>query len=206
MGPLYTIVEMKGKDEGSLKHGIEQMLALRDRLKSEFSAHFPLGLKAIFQGILLCPFGAQVPRLRIEDKKERGFVVAPFLYSQKAELFPYVCKRNKVTDRYAHQKLAHSEGMNLLERLFIQRAMPHHIEDASYHKHRKTGSKGGVYINYALSDANEYAALITSNAQNRVVVKAQGNQHNEAIRAALKALGMDTKFPCVALNDIDNST
>ena len=197
---IFTIVEMKGRTENGLERGLEQILSLRDRLKREFSEHIPFCANAIFQGILLCPPNSQIPLRRIAKEAEKNFTVVPLLYSQKAELFPYISTQNRITDRYAHQKLTHSEEMSFLEQMLILRAMPHREQDAEYHAQHQASHRTGLYINYALSDAQEYAALITSTAQNRVIVNAEGDEYLSKIKAALAAVGLKTKFECRKLD------
>ena len=197
---IFTIVEMKGRTENGLERGIEQILALRDRLKREFSEHFPFGANAVFQGILLCPPNAQIPLKQIAKEAENNIVVVPLQYSHKAELFPYISTRNKVTDRYAHQKLAYSEEMSFLEMMFTHCALPYREQDTEYHKQRQAGNAAGMYINYALSDTREYAAFIANDTQNRVVVNEESDVHLSKIKTALAAVGLKTKFECRKLN------
>lgn len=130
---IFTIIEMKGRTENGLEHGIEQMLYLRDRLREEFVAHCPLGLSANFQGILLCPQNAQVPLKQIEEERRRGFVVSTLQYHHKAELFPYISTVHSMPARYAHQTLPHNSAFNFVEHLLIHRAMPHREQDAQFH-------------------------------------------------------------------------
>ncbi len=195
---IFTIIEMKGRTENGLEHGIEQMLYLRDRLREEFTAHFPFGLSATFQGILLCPQNAQVPLKQIEAERRRGFVVSPLLYHHKAELFPYISTVHKIPARYAHQALPHNDDFNFVERLLIHRALPHREQDAQFHLHHKSGNgSSGIYINYALSNDREYATLIASDAQKLMVfVKAENDEYLKKIETVLEAIGWKTKFPC----------
>lgn len=202
---LFTIIEMKGRTEGGLEHGIEQIIALRDRLKRELSEHFPLSLNAVFQGILLCPYNAQPPAKRIITESKKGFVILPLLYGSKAELFPYVSKPNAITERYSHQSLPHSEQWSFLERLIVHHALPYRVEDTEYHAEYKTSNQTGVYINYALSKTNEYAAFISSASQNKAVVDESGDEHLSKIKAALAAVGLKSKFECRKLNKKEDS-
>ena len=189
---IFTIIEMKGRTENGLERGIEQMLYLRNRLREEFTAHCPLGLSATFQGILLCPQNAQVPVKQIEAEARRGFVVSPLLYHHKAELFPYISTVHTTPERYEHRALPHNDTFNYVEHLLIHRARPHREQDTQSHSHRDSG----IYINYALSNAGEYATLIVNDVQSTVFVKAEGDEHIDNIKAVLTAIGWETKFPC----------
>ena len=193
---IFTIIEMKGKTENGLEHGIEQMLYLRNRLREEFTAHCPLGLRATFQGILLCPQNAQVPLKQIAEEGRRGFVVSPLLYHHKAELFPYISTVHKVPARYAHQSLPHNDTFNFVEHLLVNRAMPHHEQDAQSLLYRKSGGGSGIYINYALSDNREYATLIANEAETAIFVKAETDDYMARIASVLEAVGWKTKFSC----------
>lgn len=194
---IFTIIEMKGRTENGLEHGIEQMLYLRDRLKEEFTAHCPLGSRTRFQGILLCPQNAQVPRKQIEAERRRGFVVSALQYHHKAELFPYISIVHSTPERYAHQALPHNNALNFVEHLLIHRALPHREQDAQFHLHRRSGSSSGIYINYALSNTGEYATLIATDVQKPIVsVKSESNEYLTKIEAVLEAVGWKTKFPC----------
>ena len=194
---IFTIIEMKGRTENGLEHGIEQMIYLRNRLREEFTAHFPMGLSATFQGILLCPQNAQVPLKQIETEARKGFVVSPLLYHHKAELFPYVSTVHKTPARYEHQALSHNDAFNFVEHLLIHRAMPHREQDAQFHSHYKPDNCAGIYINYALSNDREYASLTVDDKQKPVVfVNAESDDYPEKIKAVLEAVGWKTKFPC----------
>ena len=199
---VFTIVEMKGRAKSSLEHGLEQIVFLRDRLKREFSEHCPLAANATYQGILLCPYGSQPPNERIRKISEESngsFRIVPLLYQYKAELFPYISKRNALTDRYTHQSLPHSNELTYLERLIVHQALPDREPDAQYHSQYRPGSNTGLYINYALSDEREYAAFIANEAGNKVVVKAEGSTYLQAIQQALADVGWERKIRCSKL-------
>jgi len=71
---ICTIIEMKGRDEKNLRHGIEQIKTLRDMLRAEFDKHLPGACrnKIRFQGILLTPVNAQVPNQLLKRRPTRA--------------------------------------------------------------------------------------------------------------------------------------
>ena len=66
-GCICTIIEMKGRSEKNLKHGLDQISALADRLKSELGKNLPAHFRIHIQGLLLCPFNSQVPSSLIQS-------------------------------------------------------------------------------------------------------------------------------------------
>ncbi len=104
---LCTIVEMKGKDEKKLEHGIDQIIHVRDKLKEQLQHYFPKLLPKIkFQGILLTPTGSSVPDEKIKKiRQQQDFIIVVLQWDHKAELFNYISKKNAWDERYKHEKL-----------------------------------------------------------------------------------------------------
>lgn len=104
---LCTIVEMKGKDEKKLGHGLDQIIQFRDKLKEQLEHYFPKLLpKMKFQGILLTPTGSSVPDEKIHNiKQQQGFIIVVLQYDHQAELFSYISKQNAWDEKYKHEKL-----------------------------------------------------------------------------------------------------
>lgn len=171
---IFTIIEMKGGESKGTARGIDQILAFRQRLIQEFAKHFPLGNRAHFQAILLCPPLADIPRKKIADEQEHGFHILPLQCACQAELFPYIskCLDDKDT-KYIHQSLTAKEGYGYLEDMLINRSC----------RHRK-GRKWeyGFSITYKLTDS-EYANLLYDGEKCVVQVK------QNADSAHIKTLG-----------------
>jgi hypothetical protein len=165
---LCTIIEMKGRDEKNLKHGLGQIKALRDRLREEARKHLPTACKIKYQGILLAPYNAQLPLPELKKEAKAGFAILPILYNNKAELYPYVRRENAITDRYQHQSLPREKGeFNHIEELLTRCALPVRISggfDTDRGSHRR-GERSGIYLYYARSagPAGDYAVLATGN-------------------------------------------
>lgn len=122
---ICTIIEMKGKGERELLHGVEQIKTFKERLKSEISVHFPkvLSSKIKFQGILLTPPNSQLPNKSIEKEAKKGFVIFPIQYYQKAELFNYIAKELCLTDRYRHENIRETPKNNEVK--FVEKILTH---------------------------------------------------------------------------------
>jgi hypothetical protein len=164
---ICTIIELKGTDQKKLKHGIEQIKALRDRLRDEIAEHLPGKCRAAvkFQGLLLTPPNSDIPRELIEREKEGGFTILTLQWPHQFQLYDYVRKQNLITERYVPRKESHRGGseFNVVEELFTKCVLPERIDDAFRaerlaNAHRK---KAGVYVNFAdkYQGAKEYAAM-----------------------------------------------
>ncbi|MFM6252208.1 MAG: hypothetical protein ACKPEQ_24200, partial [Dolichospermum sp.] len=128
---ICTIIEMKGKNHNSLENGIEQILQLKEILQNEISDHLPTKFKIKCQGILLTPYNSQIPFKKIAELAANGFIILPIQYDHKAELYPYVSKLNKITDKYNHQEITESMAL-LIEEILTKKALPKRIEDDYY--------------------------------------------------------------------------
>jgi hypothetical protein len=169
---IVTIIEMKGKEQKKLKHGIEQIVKLKDVLKREIKKHLPNKFKLTIQVILLAPRNAQIPYGQIREQASKGFTILPLLHHQRAELFSYISKENKRTEIYKEEQLPHEKDeFGFIEKILVKQALPNRIEDSFYSKHfHADKERDGIYINYALS-ADEYAVLLLENKKSVISIK-----------------------------------
>lgn len=188
---IITIVEMKGVGEKDLRHGIEQIKALRDELHQQMAEHLPSAWrgKLTFQGILLTPVNSQIPLSEIDRERRNGLTIVPLQYSHKAELYPYVTKRNAPNERYQHRDLRRDqEEHNLLDKALLS-ALDKRIEDAFY-RERSPLHRGrrGVFIDYAnpSSPDKSYAAL--SAAPSSAVVSFRDQPFKDDVEKEMKRL------------------
>lgn len=187
---LCTIVEMKGRGEKKLGHGVDQITSFRDRLKQELKAHLP-DLKIKFQGILLTPPNSQIPLKRIDKEFKNGFVILALQWHHKAELYPYVSKENGISERYRHNNSLKNVKPGFIEQMMVERALHKRINDA-FHSANFSQKKNrtGIYINFALSEQDDYAALRADDSKALIAVKQGKINQAEKIRKELKELGI----------------
>ncbi|OBQ04049.1 MAG: hypothetical protein AN490_15850 [Anabaena sp. AL09] len=203
---ICTIIEMKGKSSDELKHGIEQILELRDILKSEISDHLPTKLKIKFQGILLTPFTSRVPKKEIAEEALKGFIILPIQYKNKAELYPYVSKLNEWTDKYNHQEITESNTL-FIEEILTTRALPKRIQDEYYSKNFSNGQdREGIYINYLLSNDINHVTLVSNRQFIKINIKE--SEDKGKIEKELKLLNLINrlaiKFSNNQISNYDN--
>jgi len=189
---IITIIEMKGKDEKNLRHGIEQIKRLRDILNREIKKHLPNKFKFTIQGILLAPSNAQIPLTEIV---KQNFHIFPIRCSQKAELFHYVSKVNKNDEKYKNSKLPHSKDeFGFIEEILIKKALPNRMEDNFKNQNFITGkNREGIYVNYALSK-DEYAVLYLEKSKKIVAIKQNEGTHEQKIKEAVKKIDINNLF------------
>lgn len=190
---LCTIVEMKGRGEKELGHGVDQITSFRDRLRQELKTHLP-DLKIRFQGILLTPPNSQIPLKKIDKEFKSGFVILALQWHHKAELFPYVSKENGISERYRHDNSLKNVEPGFIEQMVIERALHKRINDA-FHSTNFSQKKNriGVYINFALSDQGDYAALKTDDSKAVIAVKQNNSRFTDKIHKELKELSITDK-------------
>jgi hypothetical protein len=188
---ICTIIEMKGTSSDELKRGILQIVKLRDILKSEISDHLPTKLKIEFQGILLTPFNSRPPKTEIAEEAAKGFIILPIQYKNKAELFPYVSRKNEITEiskKYNHQEITESTPL-FIEEILTTRALPKRIQDEYYSKNfSKSQDREGIYINYLLPNDTDYITLF-SNRQ-FIEINMQESEDKEKIKDELILLNL----------------
>jgi len=127
---LCTIIEMKGTDAKKLKHGIEQIKELRNRLKQEIRNYLPTKWQVEIQGLLLTPPNSQIPLKQLELLKQE-IIILPLQYSHQFELFPYISKKNeKLSDKYNHAPRRKND-LNFIEKVIdlIHKTMAEKWED-----------------------------------------------------------------------------
>ncbi|WP_434042135.1 MULTISPECIES: hypothetical protein [Sorangium] len=189
---LCTIIEMKGRDEKNLEHGIDQIKALRDRLLEEAREHLPTACKIKFQGILLAPHNAQLPLPRLAKEAKAGLTILPIRYTHKAELYPYVRKLNAIAEPYEHRVLPRDrDELNPVEALLARCALPVRIEDPFRARHmRPSRGRSGIYMNYVQPDgpAASYGVLVANNDGAIVAAPGPASSFTDAIRAELGRL------------------
>lgn len=189
---LFTIIEMKGTTEKGSKHGIEQIKALRDKLRTELRENFPNNLKIKFQAIILSPPNTQTPDKLIAQESKRGFVIKPLQHPNKAELFDYVSQEIKLTsEKYRHHEIKSADTPLCIENILSNFALPERISDKFCNSNKdKATNRDGIYINYAFPKREDYSALISDNKGLTVAVKESKNEIKEQILSDLKSLGL----------------
>lgn len=203
---ICTIIEMKGKNHNSLENGIEQILQLKEILQNEISDHLPTKFKIKCQGILLTPYNSQIPFKKIAELAANGFIILPIQYDHKAELYPYVSKLNKITDKYNHQEITESMAL-LIEEILTKKALPKRIEDDYYSRNFVIKrDRKGIYINYLLPDETDYITLLSNTKFTEVNI--EGNEYMKEIIKELKLLNLidrlAIKFSNTQISNYDN--
>ena len=196
-GCLCTIIDMKGRDQKRLEHGVIQIKELADTLKQEFTKHLPSNFRLHIQGILLCPFNAQVPNNLIREMSNSGLTILPAQCNDRAELYPYISKKNELKNRFQSNQ-RHPTSLSPIETMLSQRALKSRISDELTIKRGGEGLGDGLHINYGLSDS-EYATLITRGKKCVFVVKEHGKKCLEEIRADIDVNGLGHKFDVVPM-------
>ncbi|GDX40921.1 hypothetical protein LBMAG21_12130 [Armatimonadota bacterium] len=189
---IFTIIEMKGTESHNTRHGIKQIVELKRILAQKFANSFPLGMKARFQGILLCPSTAEIPNPEIRRQRDNGFIILPVTRNYRAELFPYVSKRITKDDSYEHQTPTLKVGHGYLENLLINYALPQRLG-------KKEAS--GISLTYVLSDT-EYANFVAVNGKYAVSVKQNAtSNHITVLKEQLAQFPSLKKIPVQPLTD-----
>ncbi|HLO87355.1 MAG TPA: hypothetical protein VK203_20440 [Nostocaceae cyanobacterium] len=173
---ICTIIEMKGTNRNSNDNGIEQILTFRDYLKNEIDKHLTTKLKIKYQGILLTPYNASVPLERIKKEASNGFIILPIQYDKKAELYNYISRLNKFTDKYKHQEITQSAPL-FIEELLTKKALPKRINAVPYTKSSNNAEKEGICIDYLLSDDGDYLTLFSN--RDSILIDIKGNELNK---------------------------
>jgi hypothetical protein len=198
---IFTIIEMKGTNKNSLEHGIEQILSFRERLKQEICQHFPKKFpeqfKVKFQGILLTHYNVSIPQLKIAKEAKNGFIILPLQYSAKAELYPYVSKENKITEKYQHQKICESESL-LIEKILTTRSLPKRITNDSSSRQCNPNDRIGINIDYLLPNENDYITLSSNESQITITLRGNSSDDKKIIQKELESLNLTSKLKTIA--------
>ncbi|MFN5065156.1 MAG: hypothetical protein ACK5ER_04745, partial [Aphanizomenon sp.] len=206
---ICTIIEMKGKNHNSLENGIEQILKLKEILQTEISNHLPSKLKIKYQGILLTPYNSQPPLKKIAEIASTDFIILPIQYNNKAELFPYVSRKNEITEIskiYNHQEITESTAL-LIEEILTTRALPKRIPDEYYSKNfSNSQDREGIYINYLLPNDTDYITLLSNTTLTEINM--EENEYMKEIIEELKLLNLidrlAIKFSNTQISNYDN--
>jgi len=163
---LLTIIEMKGTNKNSTSTGIEQITTFRDILKKEIAAHATTKLKYKLQAILLTPYNANIPQKAINKEAEKGFIILPIQYKDKAELYPYVSKIHSKADlskkNYSHDEQHKESDCLLIENLLARQASDKRKQDNYYScKFTPAKDRQGIYIDYQVSSDRDLITLLT---------------------------------------------
>lgn len=151
-GVILTIVEMKGKGEQDLTHGVDQISAFARLLRAQLKEHAPAKLKVVIQGVLLMAHGAHAPARKLGEMSRDGLVIAPVSYHHSAELFPYVSRRLQLEGlAYRHESIR-PRPFSRLEHLLAGGPVSERIEDVFLHERYAPGQPG-IYVNYRLPAA-----------------------------------------------------
>lgn len=191
---LFTIIEMKGTTEKGIKHGIEQIKALRDKLRQEFRENFPPKFRLKFQAIILSPTGTQTPDRLIAKENSQDFVIKLLQYHHKAELFDYISQEIKLTtDRYKHEEIKSTDKSFFTEDVLSRGSLPERIDDECCIANKnKATNKEGIYVNYAFPECEDYAALIVDKNGLKIAVKEVEEDIKEQIYSDLVSLGLQS--------------
>jgi hypothetical protein len=187
---IFTIVEMKGKAEKNLRHGIEQITTLRDILTTEIRQHLPSRFKFKLQGILLTPFNSEIPMKDIVNEKSKGFKILPVQYSHKAELFGCVSKLNEITDRHDSSIQMKDSEFSLIEDLLANKVLTKRKND-KFFADNFTPSKDreGIYLNYQF-EKEEYLAMCANRTSITLAIKEEGESNKVKLEKCLKNIGV----------------
>ena len=150
--------------------------------------HLPTKFKIQCHGILLTPYNSQIPFKKIAELAANGFIILPIQYDHKAELYPYVSKLNKITDKYNHQEITESMAL-LIEEILTKIALPKRIEDDYYSRNFVIKrDRKGIYINYLLPDKTDYITLLSNTKFTEVNI--EENEYMKEIIKELKLLNL----------------
>jgi hypothetical protein len=190
---ICTIIEMKGTNKNSLDDGVEQIITFKELIKEQVANNLPPKLKIKFQGILLTPYNAQIPSQKIIKLAESGFVILPLQYHQKAELYNYISKLNKITEKYVHKTNAEAPPL-LIEEILTTRALPKRITNYQnpLPECSDNETKAGIYIDYLLPNETDIITLLSNRSQMKIIPPQ--NEDREKIMQELESLNLMKRF------------
>ncbi len=187
---IFTIVEMKGKAEKNLRHGIEQITTLRDILTTEIRQHLPSRFKFKIQGILLTPFNSEIPTEEIKKEWSKGFTILPIQYSHKAELFGCVSKLNKLTDKHNPSIQMKDSEFNFIENLLANKVLTKRRNDKfSKDNFKQAKDREGVYLNYEF-EKDAYLAMCANRTNLTLAIKEADESNKVELEKCLKNIGV----------------
>lgn len=151
-GVILTIVEMKGKGEQDLTHGVDQISTFAQLLREQLKEHAPAKLKPVVQGVLLMAHGAHAPSKKLGEMNRQGLVIAPVSYHHSAELFPYVSQRLRLEGlAYRHESIR-PRPFSALEHVLAEGRLSERVDDG-FLRERHLPGRPGIYVNYRLPGA-----------------------------------------------------
>jgi len=191
-GCICTIIEMKSRAGRNLKHGLEQIKTLADRLKREFSECLPRKFDMHVQGILLSQFNAEVPGALIAQMAASGLTILPIQYGNRAELFPYISQRNTLKTKFINSR-RHQADQGPLEHLLSCASLQNRLIEP------QTASERGLCISYVLSEEDEAATLTVRKKRCVFLIDEVSTRHADRIRRDIENNGLQEKFLVEAL-------
>lgn len=187
---IFTIVEMKGKAEKNLRHGIEQITTLRDILTTEIRQHLPSRFKFKLQGILLTPFNSEIPTEDIKKEWSKGFTILPIQYSHKAELFGCVSKLNEITDRHDSSIQMKDSEFNFIENLLANKVLTKRNTDKFFaNNFIQSKDREGIYLNYKF-EKDEYLAMCANRKNMTLAIKESNEKNKVELEKCLESIGV----------------
>lgn len=182
---IFTIIEMKGKEKSNVEHAIDQIKNLHRHLRKAVDEHLPGSCrtrgKIHYQGLILTPHNADIPRKKIEEEKRKsGLVIFPFQSNHCADLYNPITRKLNLTDKFEHQppsrlpRQAHPTAkppysavneFNFIERFFVEGALPNRRKDSLFRERVPDESpkrRRGIYLNFAVADGEKYTTLVTN--------------------------------------------
>lgn len=207
---ILTIVEMKGKGEQDLTHGVDQIAAFARLLRGQLKEHAPAKLKYVIQGVLLMAHGAHPPLRKLAEMSRQGLVIAPISYHHSAELYPYISTRLQLERcTYHHAAIREPRPFSPIETLLAEGVLPARVHDPFLHE-RWGPDRPGVYVNYAHTPAGRrrrvpaaLAALAVDRTRADIAVctvNAATNELYDLLQHALEqGLGLPRERPFLRL-------
>ncbi|MFS8066027.1 MAG: hypothetical protein ACMG6S_06620 [Byssovorax sp.] len=200
---IFTIIEMKGRDEKKLEHGMDQIKKGREWIAKWLDDNLPGAAKKsiVYQGILLTPSNAQIPPMKmLRRSADSGLTILPLQYHHKAELYRYVRKKiDLINDsKYVHdQALPHDKPgseLNYLESILASHALPERIQD-SFRPASRRKRDDGIYVNYASPDGSreQYAVLTGDRTGVTLGFPEHSGEFSRKIEGELGRLGLRPK-------------
>jgi hypothetical protein len=168
---LFTIVEMKGREEKNVEHGIEQIRAMYRRLRQEMASCLPGSWRrAKIQAILLTPQNAHFNRTKIQDARDEGIEILPLQYHHQAELYPYVSKPISRTLKYVHDSDRRTPPeLNAVERLIAEGKLDRRVR-GSHFDARRGGADDTFFLDFRRPGDPETARVsLSANTRDAVL-------------------------------------
>ena len=191
-GCICTIIEMKSKAGKNLKHGLEQIKTLADKLRHEFGECLPKRFDMHIQGIQLSQFNSEVPGETIAQMAAKGLTILPIQYSNRAELFPYISQRNTLKTRFTNNPRRPAQ-QGPLEHLLSRSSLSDRLVSP------QTMSEKGLCVSYVLSEEDEAATLIVRAKRCIFLINERTTTHADRIRQDIENNGLQEKFLVEAL-------